>query len=413
MTGPEPPARPALRAPALSALDIATGMPAGIDRRLAPIDVNPSTPRDPLAVMAQVLAEGLSRPPCVVTFSGGRDSSGVLAAATQVSRDLGLPPPLPVTLVFPGDKDADEEDWQRLVIDKLGLTEWERARVSEGDLDAVGPVATAALRQHGVYWPFNAHFHIPIFQLATGGTVLTGFGGDEMGLACDTARRERILCLQERVSARAAIATLGLAAAPRPLRRAVHGHRYHNEATWLTPAGEALARKARVADQADVPFGYGRVLTRWVPRQRYFNVCKESFEALASPYHVRVLHPFIEPSVLASLAARGGIPGFGSREELVRILFGGLLPPEVITRRSKGRFNNPLYSLATAEFVRNWDRSGVNHELVDAERVADAWRAGRDVRAATLMQSAWWEAHIGSGTDSATARSVAAPPHNA
>ena len=52
----------------------------------------------PLAALEEAILPALRRPPCLVSFSGGRDSSCVLAAATRAARREGLQPPVPVTL---------------------------------------------------------------------------------------------------------------------------------------------------------------------------------------------------------------------------------------------------------------------------------------------------------------------------
>ena len=54
------------------------------------------------ACSSSVLLRSLQRPPCVVAFSGGRDSAGLLAAATRAARRHGLPLPIPATYRFPG-----------------------------------------------------------------------------------------------------------------------------------------------------------------------------------------------------------------------------------------------------------------------------------------------------------------------
>src|SRR5579884_3063930 len=53
------------------------------------------------AALESVLVAALSRPPCAVSFSGGRDSSAVLALATDAARRHGLELPVPVTMRFP------------------------------------------------------------------------------------------------------------------------------------------------------------------------------------------------------------------------------------------------------------------------------------------------------------------------
>jgi len=184
-----PTAGAARRAAPLRPLDIAYGVPLGRDRR-APRLV-PDQRRPPIAAIEEVLGTALARPPCVISFSGGRDSSALLAVAARLARRSGLNPPIPATLRFPGDAATDEGAWQATVLSHLGLDDWVRIDVGD-ELDAVGPVAGNALRRHGLLWPFNVHFHLPVIELAPGGTVVTGFGGDEIGRAGASARAERI-----------------------------------------------------------------------------------------------------------------------------------------------------------------------------------------------------------------------------
>jgi asparagine synthetase B (glutamine-hydrolysing) len=62
-------------------------------------------------VLERVLVRSLQRPPCLVAFSGGRDSAGVLAAASHAARRHGLPLPIPATYRFPGAAEVDESEW--------------------------------------------------------------------------------------------------------------------------------------------------------------------------------------------------------------------------------------------------------------------------------------------------------------
>ena len=61
----------------------------------------------------------------------------------------------------------------------LGLTDWLKLEHRD-DLDVVGRSRGGALRRYGLLWPSNAHFHLPLFEAAAGGSLLTGIGGDEM-----------------------------------------------------------------------------------------------------------------------------------------------------------------------------------------------------------------------------------------
>ncbi|MDQ6838789.1 MAG: asparagine synthase-related protein, partial [Actinomycetota bacterium] len=133
----------------------------------------------PLASLECLVTRALRRPPCLVSFSGGRDSSTVLAVAAAVARSQGLPLPIPATNRFPQVPATDERAWQEQVIRHLALDDWVRLDHTD-ELDLIGPYARRVLDSHGVIWPINAHFHAPLAQAASGGSLLTGFGGDEV-----------------------------------------------------------------------------------------------------------------------------------------------------------------------------------------------------------------------------------------
>lgn len=92
------------------------------------------------ALEAAVLP-ALCRPPCLVVFSGGRDSSAVPA----VARRSGLPDPMPATNRFRGSPATKETEWQELVVRHLGLTDW-HVLDRDDELDVIGPVAEQVLR---------------------------------------------------------------------------------------------------------------------------------------------------------------------------------------------------------------------------------------------------------------------------
>ena len=147
----------------LSRFEIATGMIHGAHSERSSLpDPDGSTP---LRALQQELLPALLRPPCMVSFSGGRDSSAVLAAAVALARREGLPPPIPVTNVFPEAPDTDEHHWQERVVRHLGLTDWVRLQHTDG-LDLLGPYAQRVLQRHGLLWPFNVHFHVPLLEAA-------------------------------------------------------------------------------------------------------------------------------------------------------------------------------------------------------------------------------------------------------
>ena len=159
----------------LDGLELASGLVIGHDSgpALAVTEMGPS----PRQALEDALEKSLRRPPCVVQFSGGRDSSAVLALASLVARRSDLPLPIPVTLVFPGMAETDEGEWQELVIRHLGLPDWQRLFLTD-EMDLVGPFAANLLLEFGPTYPSNGHFIAPVLEVASGGTLLTGVGGD-------------------------------------------------------------------------------------------------------------------------------------------------------------------------------------------------------------------------------------------
>ena len=206
----------------LEPIEIATGIVFGGTPRALPREVA-MPPADALeAAVRPAVHSGR----CFVSFSGGRDSSAVLAAATAVARREEMPLPVPVTIRARDVPTSNESDWQESVVRHLGLTDWIRLEITD-ELDAVGPLAQRALARHGLLWPFNAHFHSPMLDEAAGGVLLTGVGGDELwsSSSADTIRlRRRLLRL-----------------APPPIRRAILARRIPIAYPWLRPRG----RRAR------------------------------------------------------------------------------------------------------------------------------------------------------------------------
>jgi hypothetical protein len=94
------------------------------------------TPPDPLPApqitlsarqaLEQAILPALLRPPCLMSFSGGRASSAVLAVAVLLARREGLELPVPATNRLDGVAGRNERAMQERVIVHLGLTEWAR-----------------------------------------------------------------------------------------------------------------------------------------------------------------------------------------------------------------------------------------------------------------------------------------------
>ena len=103
----------------LTPLEIAAGAPLPDRMRGRPA----ATRLTPAEALGAAVLAAVRRTPCVVSFSGGRDSSLVLSAAVAAARREGLRLPVPLTVRVRGDADAEERGWQELVVRRLGIEE--------------------------------------------------------------------------------------------------------------------------------------------------------------------------------------------------------------------------------------------------------------------------------------------------
>jgi asparagine synthase (glutamine-hydrolysing) len=365
-------------------LEVAVGWIYGLEPAT---DLPRETPA-PRAALAAALRPALQAGPCYVTFSGGRDSSAVLAAATALARAEGLEPPVPVTRVYPDIPATDESNWQRRVIDHLGLKDWIRLEYRDGETDLLGEAAQEGVRADGLLWPPAVHTHRAMFSRLGGGSLLTGEGGDAVigprrGTALAALRRGRL----NPATLRAAVG----AALPRPLleRRLVRRAMDTPHSRWLRPA--AMARHARrlAADEAQEPLRFDAG-TWFLTRPRAFHALVHNHAAVASGFGLRVVEPLLDPGFIAALARWGGAWGPGGRTAMMTALFSDLLPAAVLERTSKAAFNLVYTGPATREFAQSWDGTGVDHDLVDAEQLRAVWLSETPTMSAgVLLHGAW------------------------
>lgn len=376
----------------LRGLEVAYGFAVGRWAGAKPLRPSSQHPR---LALEGVLREALRRPPCLVSFSGGLDSSALLAVAVAVARREGLPDPVPATLVFPASGPSDELEWQHLVLDHLEIprSAWRRFLLTD-ELDAVGPVARQMLERHGLVWPFNLHFHLPIIEAASGGSVVTGFGGDEIGRSSAGMWGERLIAGRRLWNLKSA-GLLAYSVAPpgvRWARQLTRAREYEEEFPWMTPYGRRRLRLA-VADEDTHPLGWGRSLRDYFWRRRYVRVCRENFRIVAAPYGVEVRHPFVEAPVLASLG-EGHFAGLGDRRGVWDFLFEGLLPEALLARTTKAAFTDPLWTQTSFDFARSWSGRGLDERLVDPEVLRAHWLGDRlSAMSTLLLQAAWLVDH--------------------
>jgi hypothetical protein len=374
----------------MTPLEVAWGWVPGFDNEAATwADTGPV--QSPVAVLESLLLRALQARPCVIEFSGGRDSSALLALATDLARREGMELPLPLTRRYPDVPETDESDWQELVIKHIGLTEWERFEIGD-ELDLLGPVAAKSLRMHGLLWPPTTHIKGPVWEIAVGGCLVSGEGGDEV------LGRRRVTPVAGLLAGnlhprRTAIKLTVEALAPRTVRRRfVHSNRPGHERPWLTQVAQQLFLEALADDIVDEPLRWDRSIERHL-RRRTNREGSRTLKLAAAAHGVDYLSPFLDERFVHALAREGGLLGYPGRPAAMRALFGHLLPDEVLSRRDKAEFTRAVFRRYSRSFVDGWQGGGVDVRFVDPAVLRQTWKADSPHAGTfTLLHSIWLSA---------------------
>jgi asparagine synthetase B (glutamine-hydrolysing) len=370
--------------PVLSAEEIALGYPVGTVALPEP----PSrVDAEPARALREALLPAVRRSPCVIAFSGGRDSSLLLALAADLAAREGLDPPVALTFRYPDDPAADESSWQELVIGHVrGRVEWVRHDITT-ELDNIGPLVEPVLRAHGSpTYPAGLGNTILLARYARGGSLVTGNGGDEVlgGHRISTLRA--VARRRGRGLTRADWRLFAACAAPSAVRGALV-HRESGSAGWLRPPlrRRALAEAVRAAR----PFRWDRsVWSALAPRA--VSIGSITRTSVVDAAGATLVEPLSSPAFVASYAASGGRWSGLTRTAATRLLAAGLLPEPVVARRDKAAFNLSRFGPVSRSFARNWDGTGICERLVDPVALRAAWLS--DVPppgTAMLLQQAW------------------------
>ncbi len=341
----------------------------------------------PRAALEQVIREALQHPPCGVAFSGGRDSSVVLAVATHVARRDGLVEPVAITRRFPEAPASDEKEWQERVIRYLGLPDWHCIEIHD-ELDIVGPFARRHLLAHGVVWPPTIAGDLPLLEAVPGGTIIDGEGGDQvLGVEAHLAGPFVYLLRRPRPLRKVRL-TAALSAFEPPRRRA-RARMAAFPRTWLRPAGRALLVDALIGVERDRPLRISTSIRR-IARRRGEVLASANRRAIAETRGVRLTSPLLDPRFVEALARDGGWLGHGNRTDVLRRLVPDLLPDTVLARTTKAHFTRAYLGRHTREFAAGWDGAGVNREYVDVDALRDVWLGDNPMPpTSALLQSAW------------------------
>lgn len=345
-----------------------------------------ATPREALD---DALRPALESPPCYVLFSGGRDSSAVLAAATALAQREGHAPPVPVTRVHPLVAETREDEWQQLVIGHLGLTEWVRLEYRHGETDLLGEPARSSLQRHGVLWPPALHTMAGTFSSLSPGSLLTGEGGDAV---LGPHRVTPLTALRR--GRRPSAPLLSLAAqsiAPGPVRRLLRRRAMvrSGERSWLTKDALHEHRRLGAADESAEPLAFDAALAHLAGR-RFLRVVTHNQAVAAAEHGLRSSEPLLDAGFLSALARAGGRWGFTGRTAAMRALFSDVLPDAVLARATKASFNQAYIGEQTRAFARDWDGTGVDPDLVDVAHLRDSWLSEEPTMATgQLLHEAW------------------------
>ena len=359
-----------------TALEIASGVVTG----RSPTAPLPAPAHDPLEALELAMLPGLLRPPCLVSFSGGMDSSFVLSVAARVARREGIAPPVPVTWRFTDAPRANESPWQDRVINALGLDDWQILHAVD-DLDLIGPVAQRLLHRYGVQYPANLHLHLPIFEMARGGSLLTGWGGDQiLDGGCRPAPASRLRSLRRRAPDRV-VARLQ--------------HRRRDPFPWLSAnASRQVIRDLR-QDIRTKPSGIDHRIA-WHAERRALLLANSGLNVISADNDVRLVHPLLDRGFLAAVARDAGGSTSLTRSELLGGIARGTLPETATMARPKAHFLQVFLRGQTREFTRSWDGLGADEAVVNAAALRRIWsRCPIPGGTAGLVQQLWL-AHQGS-----------------
>ncbi len=365
-----------------SRVELALGRPLGVVPEALSLPVCARTPREELERLID--DQYASSRQVFVCFSGGRDSSAVLALATHVARRRGAPLPVPVTLRFPDHPESDETQWQEMVVRHLGLSDW--MVIDRPDADLLDPGITDLLAVWGLFYPSQIGSYLPIVDAAAGGVLLTGEGGDESFGGWQFRAAVHPWGWGPRSAAKSsAVAVLnrGPAAMQNWYRRRSRPY------PWLTPAGSAAVEVALGETGEREPLAWRRYLA-WMFARRSWCLAQRTLSGVGQTSGCHVVHPLAEPTLLRSLSSAWSWRGPIDRTAVMEAVVGDLLPRQIVERDDKAVLASVFLGARSRAFIEQWDGSGVDAEWIDTKALRVVWaRRYPYVGTFNLLHQAW------------------------
>jgi hypothetical protein len=269
----------------------------------------------------------------------------------------------------------------------LDLSDWIRVPIID-QLDALGEVATGALRDHGVYWPPQAHSMRVFAQHAGAGSLMTGGGGDELFIGWSQRKTRRRDILKLRPRGRAA-KWLAFSMLPDRLQTELMLARQSLPTPWMPREYERQLERAWRSRSRARTKSWGEVLENFI-HSRYLEFLRSFLEAFALDYGVRLYEPFYDPRVIRAVVREAPHDGYASRTAALEAHFSDLLPEKVLQRSTKAVFTEAAWGPGARAFAQSWDGTGLDERYVNVSVLREEWASERPhPRTIPCLQTAW------------------------
>ena len=267
-----------------------------------------------------------------------------------------------------------------------------------------------SLRANGLLRPPALHLETGWLGRCDGSTITTGEGGDEI---CGSHRaisvRNALAALRRpRRDLWPALHRLAREAAPAPVRAAPARRRMAEAGylTWLRPPlrDQAMEDMARITTAENWSWA-DSVRSHAATPGLLIGLANRDW--LAASYGARFAHPFLHPAFVDAIARQGGRLGYAGRTDVMRRVFGDLLPDPILARETKASFNSAFHGEATRAFAQDWDGTGIDPTVVDVEVLLSLWLAPASTRELRLcFRRHGWPARSRGWADEAGTRGL-------